>query len=75
MDINFRYGAIKGDANQFTATLRDLVDKHQKFEDACTPMGPWMDTTEKKLEKIVKEAINAEPEGIKQQIDNLKVRI
>ncbi len=31
-----------------------------------------MDTTEKKLEVIVREAINAEPEGIKQQIDNLK---
>ena len=75
MDINLRYSAIKGDAAQFTVTLRDLVDKHQKFEDACAPMMPWMDTTEKKLAVIVKEAIDAEPEGIKQQIEDLKVRI
>nr|XP_006813086.1 PREDICTED: dystonin isoform X1 [Saccoglossus kowalevskii] len=71
-DMNDRYNKLKAKGTQHTETLKDLLDKHQKYQGTLDDLLPWLEKTDAEMTKLMKESIGAEPDLVQSQIDKLK---
>ncbi|XP_041483740.1 microtubule-actin cross-linking factor 1-like isoform X4 [Lytechinus variegatus] len=70
--INDRMDTLKTTSGELGEHLRDLVDKHEKYNSAVDGFNGWCGDAEKKLGVLEKEPVGTEPVSIMKQIDRVK---
>ena len=72
-NLNSRYEKLKDRCLCHRDKLGAVMEKQEKYHTTVDPMLPWIDETQVKLSKMLREPIAAEPAAVQNQIDQLKV--
>ena len=72
-NVNSRYERLKSRCLDHRNKLADIQEKQQRYCNEVNPILPWLDVSYVTLGKMMQEPIAAEPDAVKQQIEQLKV--
>uniref|UniRef100_A0A3Q3IQ51 Dystonin n=1 Tax=Monopterus albus TaxID=43700 RepID=A0A3Q3IQ51_MONAL len=67
-----RYKALHSQCSQLGGNLKDTVDKYKKYDDSCTCLLKWLNSSEEEARKQQSEAIAADPQTLQTQLEETK---
>lgn len=74
-DVYERYTRLKAQSRDHYKKMKDLADKHQKYDGVARTVLPWITEAYQKLVSEVQEPVAAEPDIIQSQMETVKVLI
>ncbi|PIK50368.1 putative dystonin isoform X1 [Apostichopus japonicus] len=71
-DVYERYTRLKAQSRDHYKKMKDLADKHQKYDGVARTVLPWITEAYQKLVSEVQEPVAAEPDIIQSQMETVK---